>query len=178
MSLWGTAPVGRTGWSETSGSIRTHFLAYTFLFISLFLPTLLPAFALAKTSNGILNKSGASRHHCPVPDLREKAFSLLSLHFLPYDLRCSFLCICSLPMLRKLLLAISSVLRVFFMNIEFYQMPFPHLLFNLVICIFSLFLVSVTKKIVSLDLFREPAISFIDFLYSFLPHTLKRPLAN
>ena len=97
LSLWGAAPVGHTGWSETSGSIRTHFLAYTFLFISLFLPTLLPAFARAKTSNGILNKSGASRHHCPVPDLREKAFSLLSFHFLPYDLRCSFLCICSLP---------------------------------------------------------------------------------
>lgn len=101
LNLWDAAPVDRAGWSETSGSIRTHFLAYTFLFISLFLPTLLPAFALAKTSNVILNKSSGSRHHCPVPDLREKAFGLLSLHFPPYDVICSFLGIYSLPCWRS-----------------------------------------------------------------------------
>lgn len=107
---WGRYPTGEEGcWASKAKSLgccpcglcwlvrnlrehQDHFLVYWFLFISLFLPTLLPTFALAKTSNVILNESGAGRHHCPVPDLREKAFGLLSLHLLPYGVRCHFLC--------------------------------------------------------------------------------------
>lgn len=83
--------------SEASGSVRIHFLAYTFLFFFSFSFSFFPffpVFALAKTSNTTLNKSDASGNHCLVSDLREKAFSLFSVHTTPYDVGCRSLCIC------------------------------------------------------------------------------------
>ena len=63
--------------------------------------------------------------------------------------------------------AISSVLRVFIMNVEFYQMPFPHLFLNLVICVFSLFLVTVTKKLSVLIFSENQLLVSLIFHYSF-----------
>ena len=38
--------------------------------------------AVARTSRSILNNSGKSRHPCPVPDLRENAFSFSPLRIM------------------------------------------------------------------------------------------------
>lgn len=87
-------------------SLREHqdpfsnlYLSFFFFFsFSLFLSffPFFPVFALAKTSNTTLNKSDASGNHCLVSDLREKAFSLFSVHTTPYDVGCRFLRICFL----------------------------------------------------------------------------------
>ena len=100
-------------------SLFYFFLSNLDLFIYLFI-----LFAMARTYNTMLNKSGESRHTCLVPELRGNIFS-----FLPLSMMLELGLLYMAFFMLKGFASIVILLRILSqMNVEFCQKYFLHLL--------------------------------------------------